>query len=343
MAIYQEDPIAVETATSYVLNPSLRVMRCSDDELLVKHGTRALFSEIVSDDERRHLLGRIADRLRRPGTLAELEAEGVFAPEEAEATGQILAYLRDRGVVTDASHSLSQVYLDTVVGGTPRLREATVAILGSGAMARQVATRMAALEPGRLVMAAERPPAIEAPAHVEVVARETDLTDDGAVRAVLEGAGLALAALDVWSPRALHAVNAGAITGRTPWMPAFFDGGEAIVGPACIPGESACYFEYEIQQEASLGLRDEYHLYKETLADEGAEPRSLILAPFVDIAAGLAVTAALKFLATGRTFTVNRAVHVDLERGSIDYQDVFRLPRCPACAGLRPPQRHLFL
>jgi bacteriocin biosynthesis cyclodehydratase domain-containing protein len=311
----------VASATAYVLNPSLRVVRCSDDELLVKHGTRALFSEIVSDDESRHLLGLIADRLRSPGTLAQLTEEGM--PEEG--TREVLAYLIDRGVVADAGDSLTQIYMDTVLGGTPRLRDATVAVLGTGALARQIATRIGELEPGRMIT--------DAP----------DLADDEAVRATIDGATLTIAALDAWSPRALHAINHAAVTARTPWMPAFFDGGEAIVGPACIPGETACYYEYEIQQEASLGLRDEYHLYKEALADEGGEPQALILAPFVDIAAGLAVTAALKFLATGRAFTVNRAIHVDLERGSIDYQDVFRLPRCPACAGLRPPQRHLFL
>jgi bacteriocin biosynthesis cyclodehydratase domain-containing protein len=338
-----EDRIALDTETAYVLNPSLRVVRCSDDELLVKHGTRALFSEIVSDDERRRLLGRIADRLRRPASFADLEREGLFGPDEAEDARQIVGYLQDRGVLCDASDSLAQVYLDTILGGTPRLRNAAVAVLGSGAMARQIAARVAELEPGRLLLAAERPLALEPAGATEVVASELDLTDDGAIRTAIEGVGLAIAALDAWSPRALHAVNAAAITARTAWMPAFFDGGEAIVGPTCVPGETSCYFEYEIQQEASLGLRDEYHLFKEALADEGPEPAATLLPPFVDIAAGLAVTAALKFLATGRVFTVNRVVHVDVERGSIDYQEVFRLPRCPACAGLRPPQRHLFL
>lgn len=331
----------VDADTAYVVNPCVRVVRCTDDELLVKHGTRALFSEIVVDEQRRRLIGAIVDRLRRPGSVSELAADGVAQADDA---GEILGYLRDRGVIVAARDRLSQVYLDTIAGGSSRLREATVAVLGSGALARRIAERIAELAPLRLLLAAEQPlDGVAAPDGVQLDRRTVDLTDDHAVRALIEDAALTIVALDAWSPRTLHAVNAAALAREVTWMPAYFDGGEAIIGPTCVPGETACYFEYELQHEASLGMRDEYHLYKEARADEGAEAGAFVLGPFVDTAAGLATTAAMKLLASGSSFAVNRAVHVDFERGSIDYQDVFRLPRCPACAGLRPPQRHLFL
>ena len=117
-----------------------------------------------------------------------------------------------------------------------------------------------------------------------------------------------------------------------------------MIGPIYVPGDTACYNEFEIQNEACIARQDDYHVYKDSLAPTD-EPRVTdpVLPPFLAIASGWATAAALPFMTGGKSFLLERAVHVDFERAEIDYQDVLRLPRCPACAPARPAYRHTFL
>jgi bacteriocin biosynthesis cyclodehydratase domain-containing protein len=124
----------------------------------------------------------------------------------------------------------------------------------------------------------------------------------------------------------------------------YTDGSEALVGPLYVPGETCCYNEFEIQHEATLvGMKDNYLLYKEALSEGRLDGSHLALPPYLNAAAALAATGVLRFLLSGKSFLVGRCTRLDFERMSVDYEEVMRLPRCPACSPRRPGHRHLFM
>jgi bacteriocin biosynthesis cyclodehydratase domain-containing protein len=246
----------------YVVNPHLRVIRCSDDEALVVHGSRSLFNEILADSERAHLIGPMLDRLRRPASLDDLV---------------------DEGVVDDR--------LRTAAGGEPAARAAPDA-------------------------------------------------DEASLTETLKAATVAVVVADTFAPTLLHAANAAAIETRIPWISAYVDGSEAVVGPTYVPGETCCYYEFEMQTEASTTMIHEVLLLKE--AAGGAPQPVPMMSTHLDVAGGLAVDSTLRFLITGTAPTVGRAIRFHFERATVDHQDVLRLPRCPACGPTRAPYRHLF-
>jgi len=319
-------------STSVVVNPHLHIVRCSDDEIVVKHGSRSMFSEIIADTERTGLLGRVLDRLRSPGCIDQLLGEGLLNEEDCLLAAGAMQYLFERGVLVPAEHDLTKVYIDTFLGTDRRLADARIGIVGDGTVAARIATSMKSMGLGQVDLL-------------------DDTTEPGAARETPSESELdrvfgthdfVVLALDGFSPKALHATNSAAISAGVPWMSVFFDGSEAVIGPTYVPGETCCYFEFEFQHEASLTLKNEYVLFKEAAGTAGG-PRGFVLPPYAEVAAGFGATSAIEFLTSGKSFTIERAVRINFERASIDYQDVLRLPRCPACATKRAPYRHLFL
>lgn len=329
-------------ARSLVVNPHLQVIRCSNDEIVVKHGTRSLFSEVIADEARSGLLGRVIDRLRIPGSVDDLIAEGILTTDDLALAVEAIEHLRQRNVLVPAQQTPARAYANTFLGAESSLDLAHFGLVGGGFLAERVAASIAPLRPGHVTVLDDRG-TLEALPFDDPDVRHGSATDEASLRAVFDVATFVVVALDRWSPAALHAANAAALATKTPWMSAFFDGSEAVVGPTYVPGETCCYFEFESQHEASLTLKGEYVLYKEALLDSPPYGPSLTLPSHADVAGGFAATSALQFMLSGSSFTIGRAVRVNFETASIDYQDVLRLPRCPACQGLRPPYRHLFL
>ncbi len=183
---------------------------------------------------------------------------------------------------------------------------------------------------------------LEAKEHKGFTPLAGDFTDEGRLAELVAGSDFVVAALELLSPGVLHTINKLALEAGKPWMILYLDGSEAFIGPIFKPLETCCYSEFEIQHEAaSVGRKDEYLVYKESLAD-GLNNMHLVLPPYLDTASGMGVTGLLHFLLSGKSFLIGRSVRFDFERLSVDYEEVFRLPRCPACSPYRP-YRHLFL
>jgi bacteriocin biosynthesis cyclodehydratase domain-containing protein len=306
----------------YVVNPHLRVIRCSDDEALVVHGSRSLFNEILADSERAHLIGPMLDRLRRPASLDDLVDEGVVDERLRTAAAEALRYLAARSILTPAERSGVGAYVDAFLGDGDRLAAAAVAVVGSGALADRLGDRLRELT-GR-----------------EPAARAAADADEASLTETLKAATFAVVVADTFAPTLLHAANAAAIETRIPWISAYVDGSEAVVGPTYVPGETCCYYEFEMQTEASTTMIHEVLLLKE--AAGGAPQPVPMMSTHLDVAGGLAVDSTLRFLTTGTAPTVGRAIRFHFERATVDHQDVLRLPRCPACGPTRAPYRHLF-
>jgi bacteriocin biosynthesis cyclodehydratase domain-containing protein len=365
----------IDRAEVLVVNPHLQVIRCSDDEVIVKHGVRSLFSEVITDEGRTKLMGRVLDRLNAPGSLANLLEEEIIGKDEAEPTGTLLDYLTERKVLIQPGRDLAIAYLDTMManGGpaTETIGQARIGLVGAGFLGARVARQLAGFAPKELVLLDPR--GIEDPregrlfgfnhatvgvgeSYVKLLlqqlkadgfsavnARAASMSDERSLLALFEAADFVVCSLESFAPATLHAVNAAAIQTKKPWMSIFVDGSQATVGPTYVPGETSCYLEFEIQSEASHTRQDEYLLYKEHIQANGHAPVRPVLPPYSDVAASLGAISTLRFLLSGTTFTVGRAVHVDFERMSIDYQDVLRVPRCPACNAVRAAYRHTFL
>jgi len=347
--------VPIARTRALMVNPNLRIARCSDDEVMIKHGARSTFSELLRDDKRTKLLGRVLERLRAPASLADLNDEG-FVPEHLEGVvAGLLAHLRDEGVLIEPDTDLALAYVDTVLerggAGAARLATQRVAVLGASGLAARVARNLGVFRPASLRIVqdpSEGDGRAKALVH-ELVAADTQaaadtisLVDEAAVREALSDVDFAVVAPNAYSPRVLHAVNAAAIALERTWMAVQLDGSDGIVGPIHVPGESPCHLEVEMQQEAAIGFRDDYLVYKEALDNELALDRFLLPA-HLDTVAGLAAGAALRFLVSGRSFAVGRMVRVDFERMGFDTQEVLRLPRCPACVQLQPAYQHEFL
>jgi bacteriocin biosynthesis cyclodehydratase domain-containing protein len=348
-------PPGVARTKALMVNPNLCIARCSDDEVMIKHGARSTFSELLRDDRRTKLLGRVLERLRTPASLADLADEWLVAEHFEGVVAGLLSHLHDEGVLIEPEGDLALAYVDTVLdrggAGAARLTAQRVAVLGAGGLATRIARNLAVFRPAELTVVqdpgegdghAAAIVAELAAGGVDATAATESLADESALRETLAELDFAVVAVDAYSPRVLHAVNAAAIALERTWMAVHLDGSDGIVGPIHVPGETPCHLEVEMQQEAAIGFRDDYLVYKEALDNELALDRFL-LPPHLDTIAGLASGAALRFLVSSRSFVVGRMVRVDFERMGFDTQEVLRLPRCPACVQLQPAYQHEFL
>ena len=369
MSIATLSPDLVSTQV-FCVNPYLCITRCSNDEILVKHGSRSRFSRVIRDDGRSNLLGKIVGRLRTAASLTDLLAEGTLSHEEQENAIALVNYLVQEHVLISPDEYLPHVYLSMHFGTqATQISSRTLGFVGAGALAMRIAREMGRLKPKAMILLDDRtitasdrlyfdsPPQTlaETTPYVQVVADdlnaygyrevssvEASLSDRRALTDLFEQSDFVVAALEWFSPGTLHAVNEVALEMRKPWISVYPDGSEALLGPIYVPGETHCYSEFEIQREANISLRDEYLLYKETLL-ESTDSGHQFLPPYLSLMSGWAVSAIVPFLVTGRSFAVGRCLFVEFERMSIDYQEILKLPRCPACSPLRPGYRHSYL
>jgi bacteriocin biosynthesis cyclodehydratase domain-containing protein len=357
----------------FVINPYLTVIYCGDDEVIIKHGSRSRFSCVIRDAERSNLLGRILRNLRAPASLEGLCNRGLILGTELENAAELVTYLEREGVLVDPEYDLVGIYLNGLLGGATPISQARVGIVGVGYLGSRIACQLAQLGVGDLVLLEDRrveretrdrryfelspefvrdgvPYAectrldLERRGYSRAVTVEARLDDGDELHRLAGEVDFIVAALEYFSSHTLHAVNAVAVRSEKPWISVYMDGSEASVGPIYVPGETCCYNEFEIQHEATLsGMKDSYLLYKEEVDGETVRTAHLVIGPYLAMASGLATTGVMRFLTTGRSFLVERCNRIDFERLSVDYEQVFRLPRCPACAQQRPPPRQPFM
>lgn len=358
-------------AQPIMVNPHLRIVYCSDSEILVKHGSRSRISQIIKDDGRTKLLGKILRNVKEPSSLQKIVEQGLVKAEQLEDACNLVSYLLKEKVLIAPEAYLPHVYLsmhfgDQVAGIASR----TVGVVGAGFLGSRIARELGRLNVKGIVLLDDRtvqksdvvyfeihsheleigkPYALavkddlKAHRYENVRVLENALDDRRALTELFEQVDFVVVCLEAYSPKVLHAINEVATAVGKPWMSLYVDGSEAIIGPIYVPGETPCYNEFEIQHEAVIGLKEDYLIYKESLLESELHTSSLVLPPYASMVSGWTLTALLPFLISGRSFGVGRCVRVDLERVSVDYEEVLKLPRCPACAENRPGYRHTYL
>jgi bacteriocin biosynthesis cyclodehydratase domain-containing protein len=355
-----------------VVNPYLTIGHCGSNEVFVKQGRRSRFSRVIRDEGRTRLLGKLLRGMAEPASLHDLEQRELVAGSEAGEARRLLDYLVKERILIPPQDYLPHVYLSMLFGDATAeaLASRTVGLIGGGPLGARLAREFARvrvkgvvvlddrraaaadrdyfdLEPSRVKPGTPYTEAVrsslEAYDYDGVRAIDAPPSDSKALETLFSKCDFVVTALEAFSPTMLHVANEIALAQGKPWMSAYVDGCEALIGPLYVAGETLCYNEFEIQNEASTRLQADYLLYKETIAQDGVGARHLVMPPVLSMMSGWIATAALQFLVTQRSFVVGRCVRIDLERLAVDYQDVLRLPRCPACAAQRPSYRHTLL
>lgn len=376
------DQIATKDNKNWVRNPHYIFIRCSDDEIFAKHGRRSLFSEVVRDDARNGVLADVVDYLSQERSLIDLER--TFATVNREDMVELLRWLSDRGIVVNSSGHQSRVCNYVRATGTaeyPSLADVGIGIVGGGAVGVRLARCFSDFGVGRirqlsgvtiqssegarvvrLDVPADSMPINSAKALEEFVlnvdfegeycAVSGDENDATKMRSVFDDVDLAVVALDSFSPDALHTANEIAIELDRTWLFVYVDGSEISLGPVFVPGETPCYLELAIQEDAGLHWRGQSWLYNEKknelvsrLQDttESAHSRLSTMIPcHADVAAGIASREVLRLMTSKTSSLRSRNLQISFEDLEFVYTNVMALPRCPACSVLRAPYRSTF-
>ncbi|MDE3259263.1 MAG: ThiF family adenylyltransferase [Gemmatimonadota bacterium] len=358
---------------SFALNPSLKVIFCGEDEILVMHGLRSSFNQTISDEGRTHLLGRVLRRMTSPTSLAGLCEEGVIDEDELKDAEDLVSALVAQGILTHPAECPAVSYLNAAFGDGEHLSEASVGIIGAGYLGSRVAEEFARLGVGFVRIMDDRrvdnedidrsqfnfPSAQIEKGRPYVGCLSACLSNSGydnvetfdesynnkdALEDFFHCSDFVIAAAEVFSSHFFHTVDITAISIEKPWLSVFIDGSEACVGPIYVSGETCCYNEFEIQMEATLSVQQrEYYTYKEEMNKIGLYSNHYVFPPYLNIAAGFVVGGVSSFMLSGISYLIGRCLRINFEKPYVDYEEVIKLPRSPASADLRNGYRQTFM
>ena len=124
------------------------------------------------------------------------------------------------------------------------------------------------------------------------------------------------------------------------------------MGPVFVPGQTPCYLELAIQEDAGMSWRGQAWLYNEKknemTSDRQSSLRSIsgalstMIPCHADVAAGIVSREVIRLLTANKSALQSRNLHISFEDLEFVYSNVMRLPRCPACSVARAPYRSTF-
>jgi bacteriocin biosynthesis cyclodehydratase domain-containing protein len=136
------------------------------------------------------------------------------------------------------------------------------------------------------------------------------------------GAWCVVAALDAPGPAVLDRVNQASLEQGWPWIPAVIESGAAVIGPAVIPRQTACYRCYELRRLANAGPSGQ-----RAPMDDAAAP-----APLAACAGSFLALEAVRLISRlAAPQSAGRTIVLDFFAPMIATHRVLRLPNCPAC------------
>ncbi len=349
------------------INPNLRLIFVTRNEVLVKHGTRSAFSKIFGDHANSGLIGPLVARFREPTSLSEIFDRDEHLRDRRDDVLSLVETLIEDGVLVDAQDGIAASYYRALRGAANGLSDKHVGIVGAGQVGARVARHLAWLGVGKLTILDDGPlpdedevrrlfgcestvgddkgetlagrlaEGLRRSGHPDVSVLADDRIDVSECEEIFSVCDFVVAAFDEYRLRILHTMNQAALDADKPWISLYIDGSEAVIGPLFVPGETCCFNEFFQQGLAAAGLlKKEVMAHLDALDSQGTRSLGIVLPFFADIAAGYLVSGVADYLMTERSFLVGRAIRQDFERLAIDYEEILRLPRCPACRPFRP-------
>lgn len=140
------------------------------------------------------------------------------------------------------------------------------------------------------------------------------------------------------NPLELRGLNRVCLHLQVPAIAAAVDGPFLLVGPTMVPGRSAC-FEC-LDKRVLMNLREaaSYQAYKQALLDGRVSGATRTLDGVIGgLLASLVSVEALNFSITGTTPTVGKILCLYLPTMEFTYNEILRVPGCPACGSV--PER----
>ena len=253
------------------------------------------------------------------------------------------------------------------------MRDSHVLLLGGGAVAFAAASALASFAFGRITwVGGGTIAAVDAqqcrhlgPSHVDegaasalrsllpldalgvsLHAIESDPMDVAGWRALLEDVDLALAVLDrpvLFSPR-MEDFNRAAVVAGVPWVSVAIVGGEVVhLGPAVLPGQTACYKCFELRFKSNLECLDAHGAFEDYINSVNPPAKDFgCLPPVVQMAASMVTLEVVRMADPRGAPTVGgRLLTLDSRTFEAASHPVLKIPRCPACgaANDRPSPR----
>jgi len=313
------------------------------DEVQFRTGSLSGTACVVSDPERRGLLGPIMERLfslektQRPWNEAEVELLEEIIPQLQES-GIVEVNGEQHAMATTPSASLLR----------KALPESRIAVVGHGVLGDSVRLLLMGMPCGPITVIEsssvanatdeQRAKSFRALSGTAQGARDADRSlsrprNAEQWREAIRGQDWIVAAQDCFEPEELEALNQAALQLSIPWSLICFDGYEGWVGPTFVPGKTACF-----------------GCFRRRLFAGAAEPKHVFMDPCVRVyrvpspwSAGTETGAwislitsifALELVAAmeGRAFTLNHILIVHRLNLTFQRETVLRLPRCPDCS-----------
>jgi bacteriocin biosynthesis cyclodehydratase domain-containing protein len=304
------------------------------DLVELRHGVWNPESYTIRDESGSGRLHRLVKRLDGSAAPSQIAREEDVPIEDVEV---IIDHLQGLGLLESAATSALDNYLDTLLPWRRNdlVEQRPVTLLGDGDLTGSVAGLLRASVPDlAIVVPEEDDPARQMLATLSV----SDLNDGLALEEALDVLhqwrdSLIISASSLVDPVSLQVLNRLCLSLEVPWLHASLDGPFILVGPLIIPMQSPCYACMETRIMMNLRERASYLNYKEAIAQHralhGNSPAHPITA---GILAGHTASEALNFLTTGSSFTVNKLLAIYLPTMEIAYNELLRVPNCPACA-----------
>jgi bacteriocin biosynthesis cyclodehydratase domain-containing protein len=340
------------------VSEGLDLVLISENEVLVKFGSRSYPSELIRDVDLTGVLGVLVSRaLQGPVSAGELLAE-VDARHREDAQS-LVDELVARGILIEAAKSPVEQYLAYTFTGDTTLAERSVTVLGAGPVAAGLTRSLLQHGVGRVAILDHREsddlwrrflplasqadvrlgtPAgmvlrdlLTAAGYGAVEAVDGELHDAASVERALEASDVAVLALEQSDLRLAHVVNRCCIAVRKPWILTRVDGNFGLVGPLFVPLHTACYNDYATLADSAELSPEMTRRYRHHVLRRGAGSFFPGLPVYADLVAGFASLAVVHFLIRDASFALGRALTLDFDRMLIDVEDVLKLPRCPVC------------
>jgi bacteriocin biosynthesis cyclodehydratase domain-containing protein len=123
------------------------------------------------------------------------------------------------------------------------------------------------------------------------------------------------------------------------WLPlAVIENKELQLGPAVIPGQTACYQCFEYRLRANLSHLEHYDAFATAFNSLQQLPDFGVLPPFSELLANYAVLEAMKLLSDEfAATTVGKLLTLQLDTMVGQLHPVLKIPRCPHCSEFTEP------
>lgn len=320
---------------------SVSVVAHSPDIVELRSGVWNAESYTLTDHAGSGNLSRLVSGLDGTASRAELAKREGVTRAEVEA---LVDHLDQLGLIEQHPSTALDAYLDRVdtlsSGAEASPVDTPVFLLGDPAISEAIGLQLdGATGDGKVQQVGPDDPAWRAILELERSGPVGGLElAEAGIAADAWRDGLVVLAESVINPLRFRAVNRLAIETGFTWLHAAVDGPFLFVGPTVIPKRSACYECFETRVAMNLRETAGYLRYKNALAHgvvvAGEQP---LIAPLRNLLGSHVALETINYVHTGSAFTVEKVLSIYLPTMEIAYQEVLRLPGCPACGPL--PER----